>query len=191
MNRLTGSRFYSVLITITDYILLGILWLVTSLPILTIGVTSSAVLSILHQWDKSSTGSIFGSYFRAVRHQLLASFLNGLFYVLVLGTISFLFNTIEIAIPVAIGLILAFVMSTMLFLNLTLAIVLSKHHQFHFGKIFEKSVQAIFLNLLPNLLSVVIIYLSYVLVSLFPPMLFIFAGGIWKILYQIISRRIT
>ena len=178
MNRLTGSRFYSVLITITDYILLGILWLVTSLPILTIGVTSSAVLSVLHQWDKSSTGSIFGSYFRAVRHQLLASFLNGLFYVLVLGTISFLFNTIEIAIPVAIGLILAFVMSTMLFLNLTLAIVLSKHHQFHFGKIFEKSVQAIFLNLLPNLLSVVIIYLSYVLVSLFPPMLFIFAGGI-------------
>ena len=51
MNRLTGSRFYSVLITITDYILLGILWLVTSLPILTIGVTSSAVLSVLHQWD--------------------------------------------------------------------------------------------------------------------------------------------
>lgn len=185
MNWLIRSKFYAVLITITDYILLGVLWVITSLPLVTVGVTSAAMFSTLHQWDRSSTGSIVKHYINGMKHHLLAHLLNGIVYVAVLGTISFLVQNTHLMIPVAIGLCLAFIMSTMLFINVTQALMGLENEKINLGQLIEGAVQTIFIRLFPNLLTVCLIYLSYVIVSLFPPLLFLFAGGIWQLIYRI------
>lgn len=189
MNQLISSKFYVGLLKVTDYVLLGMLWVVTSLPIITIGMTSSAILTVLHQWDKTGTGSIIIRYFKAFRHHTVVALLNGIFYIVGLGTIAFLFHSDGLTVPVAVGLVIAFVMATMLFLNLTQIIVSSKDKKITYFDFFEMSVQSIFLNLFANLLSVLIVYLSYSIVSVFPPLIFVFAGGIWQLLYRLISRR--
>lgn len=185
MNWLISSKFYATLMMITDYILLGILWVITSLPLVTVGVTSAAMLSTLKQWDQSSSSSILKHYINGMKHHIVANLLNGIVYVAVLGTITFLVQNTRVIVFVAVGLCLAFIMSTMLFSNLTQTLVRLENEKITIGHVLEETVQSIFIRLFPNLLTVFLSYLSYLLVSLFPPLLFLFAGGIWQLIYRI------
>jgi len=56
--KLVETKIYSQLIMISDYVLLGLLWVIVSLPLITLIPASVAVLYVLKQWRNASTGQL-------------------------------------------------------------------------------------------------------------------------------------
>ena len=52
------TKWYSQLIQISDYILLGILWVIVSLPIITVIPASAAVFETMTHWSNGESGRV-------------------------------------------------------------------------------------------------------------------------------------
>lgn len=79
------SGFWSVMERIFDWMLLNLLWLVTSLPLLTLGASTAALADVTRQMVRGDDPAVLKGYFRAwAKHWKKASALWGL-TVLALG----------------------------------------------------------------------------------------------------------
>ena len=58
------SKFNQSLNALTDLLLLNLMWLLTSLPILTIGASTTALYAVLGRIDRGDGGGIILNYFR-------------------------------------------------------------------------------------------------------------------------------
>ena len=63
------SRFMSFLIRLTDYILLGLLWFVCSLPVITYGASTTAMLYTAGKVIRQGEGNVFPTFFEAFRRE--------------------------------------------------------------------------------------------------------------------------
>lgn len=62
--KLINSRFYGAMMVITDYILLGLLWLICSFPLITIYGATVSLIYVVDQWHKGESGSIMRLFLR-------------------------------------------------------------------------------------------------------------------------------
>src|SRR3712207_6368420 len=70
---------------IFDLMILNLLWILTSLPLFTIGAASSALYSVTLRMSKNEEGSAFKSYRKAFKENFRASTLLWTCFVLVIG----------------------------------------------------------------------------------------------------------
>ena len=63
------STFMSFLISLTDYLLLGLLWLVCSLPVITFGAATTAMLYTAGKVIRHGEGNVFPTFFEAFRRE--------------------------------------------------------------------------------------------------------------------------
>lgn len=59
------SGFWSVMERVFDWMLLNLLWLVTSLPIVTLGVSTAALTEVSRRMEQGEEPPVFKSYFKA------------------------------------------------------------------------------------------------------------------------------
>lgn len=73
------SDFWSAMERVFDWMLLNLLWLVTCLPILTIGASTAALTDVSYRMAHGEDPAVFKSYFKAwARHWKTATILWGL-----------------------------------------------------------------------------------------------------------------
>lgn len=69
------SRFYARLIQFSDYIFLSILWVICSLPLITIVPSTISLFAVLRAWKSGSSKGIFSLFFAEFKQQLFKKML--------------------------------------------------------------------------------------------------------------------
>lgn len=59
------SGFWSAMERVFDWMVLNLLWLVTSLPLVTVGVSTAALTEVSHRMEQGEELPVFKSYFKA------------------------------------------------------------------------------------------------------------------------------
>lgn len=90
MNRLFSldGKLFHILSRIADLILLNVLWLVTSLPVITIGASTTALYYVMLKIIKNEESYIIKSYFHSFRQNIRQSTTIWLF-LLTVGTVIY------------------------------------------------------------------------------------------------------
>nr|WP_263324761.1 DUF624 domain-containing protein [Neobacillus sp. Marseille-Q6967] len=77
------SRFYSILVTISNIFVLNILWLICCIPIITIFPATTAMFGVVRQWIIHKDTSVFQPFFRIFKSNFKTSFLIGLLWMFI------------------------------------------------------------------------------------------------------------
>lgn len=183
--KLVETKIYSQLIMITDYVLLGLLWVVASLPLITIIPASVATLNVLRQWRSNSTGQLLIHFYQGLKKHFIINILISMLTISIYFTANLLLQEDSKALIVS-----GFVVSIIyLMFLISWADNCRKNEKLAFFALFEKSSLDVILSFGRNLLCSMLIFGFFILVFLFPPFLFIFAGAIWKLLDLILARK--
>ena len=85
--KIVETKFYGQLIVVSDYILLGILWVIVCLPVITIVPATCAVFYVMAQWKGEGSGNIIYFFFQGIKQHfgknLFLSLLTIIIYFLV------------------------------------------------------------------------------------------------------------
>ena len=166
--KIVETKLYGQLIVVSDYILLGILWVIVCLPVITIVPATCAVFYVMAQWKGEGSGNIIYFFFQGIKqhfgkNQLLEE------------------QTIVLSIS---GYVVLLIYSMFL---LSWIYVISENKDITFLQIFEQSAWKVFFDFLRNILCCVLLLGFVLLIFLFPPFIFIFAGGVWKLVSIILT----
>lgn len=183
--KLVETKIYAQLIVLSDYLLLGLLWVIASLPIVTLVPASTAVLYVMKQWQGGTTGSIFYHFFTGIKKHLV---------------VNMLLSALTVAIFVAANLLLQESSQLLLISGYVVSIIYlmfllswidncSQSEKQSAFRLFEQSSLDVVVAFAGNLLGTILIVLFTLLVFLFPPFIFLFAGAVWKLLQLILSRK--
>lgn len=185
--KLVETRFYSVMLEITDYILLGIVWIITSLPLITISSSCSAVYYVIDCWNQGDKGRILKHYFVGFKNQIMVNLISSLWFITTLYLINDqITNLTRESNSILILFIIAFIFSTSFYFRLVANFSKESYQDTILSKL-KKSFLDVLTHFLSNLCIVMLAYLFYLLVVIFPPMIFIFSGGVWKLIYVLLN----
>ena len=81
------SKFMQVMSRVADLIILNVIYLVTCLPVVTIGAASTALYTVCFRLGTAREGSLVKGYFRAFRDEFRQATLIWLFLLLNAGTL--------------------------------------------------------------------------------------------------------
>src|SRR5690625_4317577 len=80
-----NSPLYKVLDRITNLFFLNVLWLLSSLPLITIFPATAAMFGVFKDWTKGKEGKLFGSYLRHFKNNFKHSFVYGILWFLIIA----------------------------------------------------------------------------------------------------------
>lgn len=183
--KLVETKIYAQLIVISDYLLLGLLWVIVSLPIVTLVPASTAVLYVLRQWQDGTTGSIFYHFFTGIRKHFLINLLVSLLTVGIFAAANLLLQESSQLLMIS-GYVVSIVYLMFLLSWIDNCSHMGKVFVF---KLFEQSSLDLVVSFAGNLGCTILVILFTLLIFLFPPFIFLFAGAVWKLLYLILSRK--
>lgn len=183
--KLVETKIYSQLIMVTDYVLLGLLWVVASLPLITVVPASVATLYVVRQWRSDSTGQLLIHFYQGLKKHF---YVNVLISIL---TISIYFTTNLLLQENSKALIVSGYVVSIIYLMFLISWVdnCRKNEKLTFFILFERSSFDVVLSFGKNLLCSMLIFGFSILIFLFPPFIFVFSGAIWKLLDLILSRK--
>lgn len=75
--RIINSKLYSILETISNFIILNIIWLILCLPIITIFPATSAMFAVVRQWIIHKEHRVFGPFFHHFKDNFKQSLVIG------------------------------------------------------------------------------------------------------------------
>ncbi len=131
----TESPIFQFLGTFSDFVILNVLFLITCIPVVTIGPAISALYAVTLREARNEQGYIIHSYFDALKENFKQSFLLSLFYTLV-GAIL-LYNLVFWAqMQTAIGSVFLIIIAVC-----TLVYILSLLYAFALSARFENSLK--------------------------------------------------
>lgn len=183
MSKLIESRFYSVLITISDYLLLGILWIIGCLPLVSFTASCRGALATVLIWHKDgATGNIFRHYLTNFKKHFGSSLLVTLLIaaLLLVNHLNLTVMTNGQADMRVLGIFL--LVSTFVCFGAFCGYL---RQDICNPQSLIKSLQAgvfDFLSSLPRFILLALVTIVYAgLIFIFPLFLFIFAGAFWKL----------
>ncbi|MXS11760.1 hypothetical protein GTI65_16170, partial [Enterococcus faecalis] len=135
------------------------------------------------QWKGKGSGHIIYFFFQGIKQH----FGKNLFLSMLTTVIYFLVNQLleEQTIGLSIsGYVVALIYSMFL---LSWVYVISENKDTSFLQIFEQSTWKVFFDFLRNILCCALLLGFVLLIFLFPPFIFIFAGGVWKLVSIILT----
>ena len=77
------SRFYAVVDRLSNLFILNIFWIVSCLPIVTIVPATTAMFSVVRQWQLHQDTSVVRNYFRYLKENFKQSFIIGLMWTVI------------------------------------------------------------------------------------------------------------
>ncbi|WP_375178863.1 DUF624 domain-containing protein [Enterococcus rotai] len=172
--KLINSRFYGAMMVITDYILLGLLWLICSFPLITIYGATVSLIYVVDQWHKGESGSIMRLFFTKFKEKIISrTFVSLLF----LGSFSVIYFDFALLTSmfaqdkiVIVGLIVTSLIVGFLFINMTF--IDGRAHELSLRDLFKAAVISLYLNFVLDLVIVLILFLNGFLVFLLPVTVF-------------------
>lgn len=183
--KLVETKIYSQLIMISDYVLLGLLWVIVSHPLITLIPASVAVLYVLKQWRNASTGQLLLHFYRGLKKYFFINlFMSGL-------TISLYFTTNLLLQESSRSLMISGYFVSIVYLMFLLSWIdhCRRSETLSIFALFEKSALDVVLSFGGNVFCSFVIGIFTVLVFLFPPFIFLFSGAVWKIIDFILARK--
>lgn len=87
------SRFYSILVFVSNMFLLNMLWLIFCLPIITIFPATAAMFGVVRQWINHKETGVFQTFLRCFKENFKQSFLIQLVWVLLAVSLVFDYST--------------------------------------------------------------------------------------------------
>ena len=181
-----NSKFYYVLEKITNFFLLNIIWLLLSLPLITLYPATAAMFAVLRDWRQGKGSGVFRSFLRYFKTYFKHSFLYGLLWFLfaaifiidlsLINELEFSANTslIMTSLLFMLGLIVAF--------NMIYIIPVTIHFNLSF---FGKIKHAFLFSIMyfpTTILCILIVAAMTLLVFLVPALMFIvFSTGSYLI----------
>ncbi len=83
------SPFYKTLSKITNYLILGLVWVIACIPVFTIGPACTALYSTHHKVIKNSNGYVWATFWQQFRANFKQGFLLGLVMLVILLVFGF------------------------------------------------------------------------------------------------------
>lgn len=80
--------FYKTLTKITNYLILGVVWVIACIPIFTIGPACTALYSTHHKVIKNGNGYVWSTFWQQFRANFKQGFLLGLIMLVILGILG-------------------------------------------------------------------------------------------------------
>ncbi|MFD1673265.1 YesL family protein [Alicyclobacillus fodiniaquatilis] len=71
------GRFFKVAAIAANIVVLNLLWLITSLPIITVFPSTFAAYAVVQDWKRDENGAVIGPYFQAWKKQFARSYMMG------------------------------------------------------------------------------------------------------------------
>ena len=187
------SRFYSQLIQFSDYIFLSILWVICSIPLITLVPATISLFSVVRSWKNGTSHGIFTLFFSEFKQQLLKKILMSFS---LLAFLAVIYRDTRMVMPIEnqTKFFLFFLLSIAFFL-----VVSALVHYFNlFVRAEEKNITTICKNTLILIVSqfhwtfigVLVICLASLLVLLIPMMIFILGSFTTYILIQISDKAL-
>ncbi|BDP58224.1 membrane protein [Enterococcus faecium] len=181
--KIVETKFYGQLIVVSDYILLGILWVIVCLPVITIVPATCAVFYVMAQWKGEGSGNIIYFFFQGIKQH----FGKNLFLSLLTIIIYFLVNQLLEEQTIVLSISGYVPPAKAMGIHKNFIYVISENKDITFLQIFEQSAWKVFFDFLRNILCCVLLLGFVLLIFLFPPFIFIFAGGVWKLVSIILT----
>lgn len=168
-----GSPFFKLMTLVSNLILLNLIWLITSLPLFTIGASLSAMYFVTFQYATKQDDSVIRAYFRAFKQNFKQATLlwipHGLIGLVFLAELYYLTNSETSTIVWVIFIILA-----------VLFLVISGMIYPMLGR-YENSTKAIVLNSMNLSIRNLFTMLCVVILNVVPWVLaFVFPDVFWK-----------
>jgi len=82
LNNILNSRFYEILDKITNLFFLNILWLLCSLPLITLFPATAAMFGVFKDWVQGKEGNLFKSFWNYFKTNFKHSFIYGIIWFL-------------------------------------------------------------------------------------------------------------
>ncbi|MBO0440133.1 DUF624 domain-containing protein [Candidatus Enterococcus ikei] len=185
--KLINSRFYGAMMVITDYLLLGLLWLICSFPLITLYGASVSLINVIDQWQCGESGSIMRLFFTKFKEKFISRILISCLFLLSFGVIYFDFSLLSSMFSddkiVVIGLIVTGLIMALLFVNMSFIDGVTKGA--NIVELFKGAVISLYTNFLVDLLILLLILSNCFLIFLLPVTVFftpiISAIGIYKL----------
>ncbi|MBM7691750.1 putative membrane protein YesL [Peribacillus deserti] len=83
------SRFYSILVFVSNMFLLNLLWLILCLPVITIFPATAAMFGVVRQWIIHKDTSVFPAFLRCLKENFKQSFIIQVVWILLAGFLFF------------------------------------------------------------------------------------------------------
>ena len=187
--KLVETRVYVFLMLITDYILIGILWVVGCLPLVTFVASCNGVVYTMRQWQGQGSGEILKNYWTGFKRQLPLSSFVSLLYLSLYFISDFNVRNMQGGFSNR-WLAVIYLLSLIVSLSLLFRIIwqMTGERQ-SWRSVLRSAAYSVVTYFLSNLLVVGITLLFIGLVFVFPPFIFLFAGGYWKLIQLGLAQK--
>ncbi|WP_206856871.1 DUF624 domain-containing protein [Candidatus Enterococcus mangumiae] len=183
--KLVETKWYGQLIQISDHILLGILWVVVSLPLVTVVSATTGVFTTLDKWKSGESGQVCYWFLQGFKRKFILQTLMSALTIIIFFSINRMFQESDVL------LVISGYMATMVFTMFLLSwsYRLAKDETISLKQLFQESTLWVLFNFLRNLLCCGVLLVFMVLVFMFPPIIFVLAGGVWWLIDQLMGSR--
>jgi len=188
--KIINSKIYQMLTNLTNHVILNMLFLLSILPVITIGPAMNSLFHVVNDWNTKKTNDVLIPYLRYffssvfstdVVMSILLILISGIYY------INFT-NLLPINTQNTLIIVLVMAMSLLLFIGVVVnyyLITVIEINDLKFINILKKVVSYTTLNIGQTLIYGCLVSLSLLLVGLFPPLIFIINTLLIKFLLKI------
>lgn len=138
--KIVETKFYGQLIVVSDYILLGILWVIVCLPVITIVPATCAVFYVMAQWKGEGSGNIIYFFFQGIKQHFGKNLFLSLLTIIIYFLVNQLLEEQTIVLSIS-GYVVLLIYSMFL---LSWIYVISENKDITFLQIFEQSAWKVF-----------------------------------------------
>ncbi len=138
---------------------------------------------VMAQWKGEGSGNIIYFFFQGIKQHFGKNLFLSLLTIIIYFLVNQLLEEQTIVLSIS-GYVVLLIYSMFL---LSWIYVISENKDITFLQIFEQSAWKVFFDFLRNILCCVLLLGFVLLIFLFPPFIFIFAGGVWKLVSIILT----
>ncbi|SHE69700.1 Uncharacterized membrane protein YesL [Atopostipes suicloacalis DSM 15692] len=188
--KIINSKIYQIFTDLTNHVVLNILFLLSILPVITIGPAINSLFHVVSDWNTKNNKDVLVPYLRYffrsvfsidVIMSILLIFITGIYY------INFT-DLLPINAQNTLIIVLIMMVSLLLFIGIVVnyyLITVRETNKLKFINTLKKVVSYTTLNIGRTLIYGCLISLFLLLVDLFPPVIFIISTSVVKIILKI------
>ncbi|PWU67255.1 YesL family protein [Gracilibacillus dipsosauri] len=186
------SKWYAVLETITNFILLNILWLLCSLPIITLFPATAAMFGVIRDWENNENVGIFKQFLINLKNHFKHSiFFKVLFLIFIVILVLDYAILNELNSPIMISLITALLFLVTIFtLFISMYIFpLMVSYDLSFKNLMRNSILFSMLYFPSTLLCLIIVSVAIFIVAIIPIVSCIILSPMAFLIFKICKRN--
>lgn len=188
--KIINSKIYQILTDLTNHVVLNILFLLSILPVITIGPAINSLFHVVRDWNNKNNKDVLVPYLRYFFRSVFSiDVIMSILLILITG-IYYINFTDLLPINAQSTLIIALIMivSLLLFIGIVVnyyLITVRETNKLKFINTLKRVVSYTTLNIGRTLIYGCIISLFLLLVDLFPPVIFIISTSLVKIILKV------